>query len=138
MVERKPTVSATARKICLCSPTTHPGSYRCRLHRSSTYTPPQAVPKLTTEVSARDVAKKLLQLHKRSRSSVDRFLDQVPFSPKPVDRTSIPRRSRLSNVTFAAEVKQEDDDSDLLACVDKVKDLEADHLYCYRFSKLKL
>ncbi|TKY44649.1 hypothetical protein E2542_SST30926 [Spatholobus suberectus] len=25
---------------CLCSPTTHEGSFRCRLHRGSTSTPP--------------------------------------------------------------------------------------------------
>ncbi|XAR68240.1 hypothetical protein NMG60_11003309 [Bertholletia excelsa] len=25
--------SSSARQSCLCSPTTHPGSFRCRLHR---------------------------------------------------------------------------------------------------------
>ncbi|KAM3700122.1 hypothetical protein ACB098_05G074100 [Castanea mollissima] len=27
--------SAASTRICLCSPTTHPGSFRCSLHRSS-------------------------------------------------------------------------------------------------------
>eukprot|EP01018_Ginkgo_biloba_P015950 Gb_02204 [translate_table: standard] len=28
-------VTGSSPKACLCSPTTHPGSFRCRLHRSS-------------------------------------------------------------------------------------------------------
>ncbi|RLN09239.1 hypothetical protein C2845_PM11G00760 [Panicum miliaceum] len=30
----KATAGAPAGKYCLCAPTTHPGSFRCRLHRS--------------------------------------------------------------------------------------------------------
>ncbi|KAH7435644.1 hypothetical protein KP509_06G073300 [Ceratopteris richardii] len=30
-------VTACNSKVCLCAPTTHPGSFRCRLHRSSSF-----------------------------------------------------------------------------------------------------
>ncbi|GLJ26288.1 hypothetical protein SUGI_0505280 [Cryptomeria japonica] len=38
----RPTVpSAPARKMCLCSPSTHPGAFRCSLHRTC---PPSSAP----------------------------------------------------------------------------------------------
>ncbi|XP_022153483.1 uncharacterized protein LOC111020980 [Momordica charantia] len=30
-------VSSNKKKVCMCSPTTHPGSFRCSLHKNSTF-----------------------------------------------------------------------------------------------------
>ncbi|KAH7287216.1 hypothetical protein KP509_32G044400 [Ceratopteris richardii] len=30
-------VSACSTKVCLCAPTNHPGSFRCRLHRNDSF-----------------------------------------------------------------------------------------------------
>ncbi|KAJ7533037.1 hypothetical protein O6H91_13G030600 [Diphasiastrum complanatum] len=120
MVEKKPTVSAPAKKeYCLCSPTTHPGSFRCRWHRSAFIFP--QVPKAKSKKLTRDSVNKVPQLDGGSRSS-NEFLDQVinPSGPKLMCRAIISRPpSILSNVAFGAQMKKEDDLSDLLAYIDK-------------------
>lgn len=44
-------VAASPKGQCLCSPTTHPGSFRCRLHRSSPPTKPSPSTNLSPSLS---------------------------------------------------------------------------------------
>ncbi|KAJ4828776.1 hypothetical protein Tsubulata_023753 [Turnera subulata] len=37
-INKRMTKSKSGKMSCLCSPTTHPGSFRCRLHRSGMQT----------------------------------------------------------------------------------------------------
>ncbi|RCV05151.1 hypothetical protein SETIT_1G059700v2 [Setaria italica] len=52
-----------ASKYCLCAPTTHPGSFRCRLHRSTAEAKatPGADHEATEAAAAAAVARELLE-----------------------------------------------------------------------------
>ncbi|KAK3156190.1 hypothetical protein QOZ80_2AG0104040 [Eleusine coracana subsp. coracana] len=49
----KTTSAQPAARYCLCAPTTHPGSFRCRLHRS----PPLAAAEVTVVQPGSEAAK---------------------------------------------------------------------------------
>ncbi|VFR00793.1 unnamed protein product [Cuscuta campestris] len=54
------------RKTCLCSPTTHPGSFRCRYHRNSKLTrASMSVASNLSELGSASVASKLSELAAR-------------------------------------------------------------------------
>ncbi|KAI3455275.1 hypothetical protein Pfo_011938 [Paulownia fortunei] len=82
--------SSSAARACLCSPTSHPGSFRCRLHRSSGSPARRPNPKpqkkrmlepSRTMVSKAGMVKALvMQLIKPSSHDVQRTRN---FQPKP-------------------------------------------------------
>ncbi|CAO2044814.1 unnamed protein product [Urochloa humidicola] len=65
-----------ANKYCLCAPTTHPGSFRCRLHRSPVEAKATAPP--GADHAAKDEAVAAAAV---ARELLERMARKVTFSP---------------------------------------------------------
>lgn len=97
--------SASSRKACMCSPTNHPGSFRCRLHRKSNTCSSSANSQLNVRRSA--MANSLVKIGSVEGDWVRRSVTALirPSSHHTRRRTSFqPRPSRLRHMTTAQDV----------------------------------
>ncbi|CAM8914543.1 unnamed protein product [Rhodiola kirilowii] len=97
-----------AKRTCMCSPTTHPGSFRCSLHKS--FVNSQHVPYLSNRLNAKRSAmtNSLVRIETvEGGDLVKRALAALirPSSHQQKRRSLFqPRRSRLSNMSKAIDV----------------------------------
>lgn len=101
--------SAPQRKTCMCSPTTHPGSFRCSLHKGFSNQSPQQnnrISNSSTRLNARRsaMANSLVRIGTVEGDLVKRALAALirPSSHQQRRRAAFqPRPSRLSNMSKA-------------------------------------
>ncbi|XP_039142493.1 uncharacterized protein LOC120279633 [Dioscorea cayenensis subsp. rotundata] len=89
--------SSAHRRSCACSPTTHPGSYRCSDHKIVVPQRPIAVSPSQTQIGllSGDWARRVLVLAALSRPSSHLNHRKAVFQPRP---------SRLSSVSSADDL----------------------------------
>jgi len=102
----KPIPCAPPRKTCVCSPTNHPGSFRCSLHRNTNNSPASTT---HSQLNARrfDMTNSLVRIGGVEGELVRRALSVLirPFSQHMGRRTYFqPRPSRLCHMTTAQDV----------------------------------
>lgn len=88
---------ATPKTRCLCAPTTHPGSFRCRLHRATRSKSSAGEMQLLLTTSPRPTQQKSISGNSSQKHVVPTMLWQTP-TPH-----SRPRPSRLSRVVVATQ-----------------------------------
>ncbi|KAJ7550736.1 hypothetical protein O6H91_07G122200 [Diphasiastrum complanatum] len=111
-----------AKPLCLCSPTSHAGSFRCRLHRSSANRsnisqPSEELISLEKNPNVSlSAGSKVLQ-QKNNLENVDTRIKggralisfaKLPWSNKPATDNFNPKPSRLCKVVYAADTLEED------------------------------
>lgn len=102
---RKPIPCAPPRKTCMCSPTNHPGSFRCSLHRNSSSHSSSTHSQLNARRSA--MTNSLVRIGGVEGEWVKRALTALirPSSHHMRRRSSFqPRPSRLCHMTMAQDV----------------------------------
>ncbi|WOL19070.1 hypothetical protein Cni_G27867 [Canna indica] len=71
-------------RSCLCSPTTHPGSFRCRLHKSAAAQPGSEAKVAVPAAKAKSMRAALLtQIIRRPSSNHDQYCRRRDFTPRP-------------------------------------------------------
>ncbi|GLJ26319.1 hypothetical protein SUGI_0506240 [Cryptomeria japonica] len=102
---RRPVPSAPARKMCLCSPSNHPGAFRCNLHRNC---PSSASPNSQLQMRRSAMKNSLVRIGSVEGGEwMKKVLSALirPSSHQIRRRTSFrPQPSRLRHVTRAEDV----------------------------------
>ncbi|XP_020578532.1 uncharacterized protein LOC110023448 [Phalaenopsis equestris] len=106
LVVRASISSSGSRKTCMCSPTTHPGSFRCSLHKGQKHNPSAAVSSPSNRLNARRSAmtNSLVRIGTVEGDLVKRALSALirPSSHRQRRRADFqPRPSRLSKMSMA-------------------------------------
>ncbi|KAJ6795006.1 uncharacterized protein M6B38_228860 [Iris pallida] len=99
------TGAGSARRTCMCSPTNHPGSFRCSLHKNQTGTVPYSPNRLNARRSA--MTNSLVRIGTVEGDLVKRALAALirPSSHQQRRRSAFqPQRSRLSAMTKADDL----------------------------------
>ncbi|KAJ7520740.1 hypothetical protein O6H91_19G020600 [Diphasiastrum complanatum] len=110
--------SGATKQACLCAPTTHAGSFRCRFHR----TPEKPLPK-PSSVHHKTPDAKAPNCTPTKNTSIGRIINRFRAPENstkgmmPFGRTSLsyprsrnpPKPSRLSKVIYACDVKENED-----------------------------
>lgn len=104
---------------CLCAPTTHAGSFRCRLHRSNSWCG-RSMPKLTSgsdlEISTASLIENSLQQDRKPSSRKPANIPVAPpvaasprsqLSRSPTARSPPKGTSRLRNVVSSSDEEDE-------------------------------
>ncbi|PKA47848.1 hypothetical protein AXF42_Ash019859 [Apostasia shenzhenica] len=105
----RPPISARGGGTCMCSPTTHPGSFRCSLHKSLQHHPSAAVSSPSNRLNARRSAmtNSLIRIGTVEGDLVKRALASLirPSSHQQRRRADFQRRpSRLSKMSKAGDL----------------------------------
>ncbi|KAJ7543868.1 hypothetical protein O6H91_09G063800 [Diphasiastrum complanatum] len=119
VVQEEMSSSSATKRTCLCAPTTHAGSFRCRFHRTpeKPLAKPLFFPQHTPNVKAQSATPSkntsIGRIINRFRTPENSTKGMMPFSKPSTSyhrARNLPKLSRLSKVTFASDVKGDDED----------------------------
>ncbi|KAJ7521372.1 hypothetical protein O6H91_19G050800 [Diphasiastrum complanatum] len=109
--------SGAPKMTCLCAPTTHPGSFRCRLHRAAAKASMLPIASDSQQSCTSDAKARVSHLPAGGNKSVGKMFSKLSAIeerskgesslPKPLLKSKNLRiPSRLSKVTFARDIKE--------------------------------
>lgn len=96
-LQEKKRPSSHPKMTCLCAPTTHPGSFRCRMHRAS------LACSITRETPHLSTPKPVQRSHNNICGQKQVVPTMLWLAPNPQRSRSRPRPSRLSRVVVATQ-----------------------------------